>query len=1229
MISTLRVLSLNCNGLGDRLQRKRLFRHFIRRNVDVILLQETHTTQETAAIYGAEWKRLRRNHHSVWNSGTSRSRGVAILLKDKKEIQITDSSLDDQGRVITIQTLINDNLFQFQSLYAPNAPRLRPLFFDQLDRHLYPDGETIIGGDFNMVENNSLDRVGGTPTSEHERGKEQLNQQKVQYCLKDMWRQRAQHAREYTWSSADNTIHSRLDRFYLSQTLEPMFLEQTHLLNSFSDHKMVSLTLQIKSNVRRGEGYWKLNVSLLNDPDYCSLMEDFLKEWIDVLPAYSCIQSWWIEGKNWVKRISIDYSTQQAKERKTTVKVLRKFVAQEHKNPNPDREYILETEEKIAALEDYRHSGAMIRSREELIVDGEKPTRYFYALESIKKAKSTIEKLHINAPDNHSFIEISNEEDILQEIHKYYSNLYSKQSLNTQLQNELLSNITRKLPNKYKLLMDSLLTDEELFQAIRLFKKNRSPGIDGIPIEFYDTFWHLLSKVFHKLANDIYQNGLLPEAQQRISIIALIHKKDDKELLNNWRPISLLCVDYKIIAKVLSLRLKRALPHILGEEQTCGVLGRTIFENLYTIRDTINYTNDHDLPGYIVSVDFQKAFDKVDHSFLEKTLEAFGFGGRYISFVISSLQNCVARVANNGRFTADVELERGIKQGEQESSQLYDIIAEVLAIQIRKNKGIKGLHVPGRSEQLKMCLYADDNNSILTTSHSIVNLYKELERFEAASGCNINPHKTLGMTLGDAPIPNLPFPIRWNPPEGINMLGIVFHKDPMKTANATWELIIQRIQHRASQLSSRKLSFRGKRIIINSLLLSKAWHHATVIPALQKHVEDIERIVFNYLFSNKTPHKPGHKVVTLHLSDGGVSIKDFHLQQKSLRLNRMRLILDPNQTAPWVLLARLYSAADICRWNDNWPFLSSQNVPKIDFQDPTYKGIPYQPYHQELSIFLKEHKTAFLKIIVPSTVGIYNLLLKHKTPKVEIAGKDYWNKETKRLLPWNRIWKTTYTSLDRSHYLDTYYKFLHNALPTGNNLLQSNRNYDTRCPTCHRFETSLHTFAACTFPRKIWNRYFYFYAEMQESRDLSYGDILFSLHLPSDKNKRILVLTITNIILHEIWRARCAAKKDHTPVDVNLSTFKINARIKRVHWAYFKCFNTAATKQLCLPSPICKLQDDSLCFDLPTADTFNVYGEESDITSDEYFDTTSSEISISSFSETSSVTSPSTTSDTE
>ena len=225
------------------------------------------------------------------------------------------------------------------------------------------------------------------------------------------------------------------------------------------------------------------------------------------------------------------------------------------------------------------------------------------------------------------------------------------------------------------------------------------------------------------------------------------------------------------------------------------------------------------------------------------------------------------------------------------------------------------------------------------------------------------------MTLGNATIPNLPYPIRWNPPEGLKILGVIFFRDPLKTANATWNEIIQKIQNRAAFLSSRRLSFQGKRTIINSLLLSRGWHVATVIPALKKHVEQIEDVIFKYMFSNKLPHKPKEEVFTLLLQHGGVSLKNFQLQQNSLRLNRYRLILDPTKNAPWIRLLRLYSAAEICRWNNEWPFLSSPTFPKIDFFNPDYALLRLQPYHSFLEITEQHCLTLRILQHLPSIIS--------------------------------------------------------------------------------------------------------------------------------------------------------------------------------------------------------------------------------------------------------------------
>ena len=101
-------------------------------------------------------------------------------------------------------------------------------------------------------------------------------------------------------------------------------------------------------------------------------------------------------------------------------------------------------------------------------------------------------------------------------------------------------------------------------------------------------------------------------------------QKNSLEDLQMWRPISLMCCDFKIIVKALSIRLKQVLSHILNREQTCGVEGRLIFDNLYAFSDVIDHAKKNANPAYILSFDFHKAFDKVDHNFLIKTFRVRG-----------------------------------------------------------------------------------------------------------------------------------------------------------------------------------------------------------------------------------------------------------------------------------------------------------------------------------------------------------------------------------------------------------------------------------------------------------------------------------------------------------------------------------------------------------------------------------------------------------------------------
>ena len=153
-------------------------------------------------------------------------------------------------------------------------------------------------------------------------------------------------------------------------------------------------------------------------------------------------------------------------------------------------------------------------------------------------------------------------------------------------------------------------------EALKNFSKNKSPGTDGLTAEFYSFFWDLLSDTMVNSFNYGFQKGELT-ISQRQSIIRLIPKKDKNlSRLKNWRPISLLNLDYKIATKALALRLKKVLPSIINDAQTGYMEDQFIGENIRLISDILHFTARQNLEGIALFIDCEKAFDSLEWDFL-------------------------------------------------------------------------------------------------------------------------------------------------------------------------------------------------------------------------------------------------------------------------------------------------------------------------------------------------------------------------------------------------------------------------------------------------------------------------------------------------------------------------------------------------------------------------------------------------------------------------------------
>ena len=203
--------------------------------------------------------------------------------------------------------------------------------------------------------------------------------------------------------------------------------------------------------------------------------------------------------------------------------------------------------------------------------------------------------------------------------------------------------------------------------AIKDMDNDKSPGLDGIPAEFYKTFVNKLAPFFIRNFNEILKKM---GREIKTGAITLISKE-----------ISLLCTDYKLIAKIITNRLKKVKAICLNPYQTGALPMRSIETNLCTIR-TVILDSPSTIPGAIIVLDFQKAYDMVDRSVLYRVLTGFGFSATFVNLIRTLYEDSFARIILNGEVGEEIDMSRGLKQGGPLAAILYLLCIEPLHLKI-------------------------------------------------------------------------------------------------------------------------------------------------------------------------------------------------------------------------------------------------------------------------------------------------------------------------------------------------------------------------------------------------------------------------------------------------------------------------------------------------------------------------------------------------------------------
>ena len=192
--------------------------------------------------------------------------------------------------------------------------------------------------------------------------------------------------------------------------------------------------------------------------------------------------------------------------------------------------------------------------------------------------------------------------------------------------------------------------------------------------------------------NECFANGELCQSM-KASLTRLVFKRDDRRCLKNWRPISLLNSDYKIGSKALSLRLSKVLGSFINTDQTCSVLHRSIFSNLTLLRDTLHFIDWSGETGILISLDQEKALDRVDRTVLTNLLNLSGFGPSFRNWIFTLYNDAYMQIIVNDFLTNPVKLSRGVRKADALSPMLYVLCVEVLACTINSSQ-IEGAESP-------------------------------------------------------------------------------------------------------------------------------------------------------------------------------------------------------------------------------------------------------------------------------------------------------------------------------------------------------------------------------------------------------------------------------------------------------------------------------------------------------------------------------------------------------
>lgn len=590
---------------------------------------------------------------------------------------------------------------------------------------------------------------------------------------------------------------SRLDRFMVSSLLQPFVTACGALDNSMVDHRIVGLKILAKpTHVGSGPGLKHMGMQFFCDPEMREKMYSWLEfkvgqcpvpipgfarrgqNVIDLTgtpeagagnaedgqanalegtePSAKLLLAWWQQmKKEMVKKVAaFNKSTRNSnlwytnevviQARSTLQEAVEKLEGCVWDGSNLER--VVNARADLAKKAAVVDKGVERECKWEWILSKEKPSRAMSRILSHSKQDRLITALR----DNVGGIEESGA-GMARIMARFWASISCKVDVSILDQEAVLAPLRmdakRHIPAEAAVrLGEVVISTEEVKKALGISKRFKASGLDGIITDFYKEFdgifVHVLAAVFCAM-------GCLGDTGEGFADGAIItlYKKGDKTMPANYRPITLLNADYRVLGKVMATRLEAALRGVVAVEQTAFLKGRHIGENIMLLQLLPQMLKKKQQSAVIAFCDFAKAYDTIDREFLYRVMECMGAGAPFIRWVKMLLHNTRACAVVNGHVSRKEMSLAGVRQGCPLAPLLYLFVAQALQSWL-KSTGL-GMDI-GPGDRLAAAQYADDTKAFLQSlDEGEVTRFLECMRvFQRASGQKLNEDKTELLPIG-------------------------------------------------------------------------------------------------------------------------------------------------------------------------------------------------------------------------------------------------------------------------------------------------------------------------------------------------------------------------------------------------------------------------------------------------------------------------------------------------